>query len=864
MHEEVFRAVANGATLITASRRLARTLTDEFHSIQTVRGNRTWKRPDILPFEAFLDHSWREWLWRGVNGDVPLLLNGVQEQAIWDRIIRQSPAGASLLQISETARQAVKTWQLVIGYRLSIDGSFEATEDSAAFAAWSREFRNACRSNGWLERARLCDFLRDKIGSAEVPAPAEVYVAGFDEMTPQQSQFLAALGDWRAVEPSAFTPTVERWKLHDAIDEIRHAATWARRLLEANPKAQIGVIVAPDLTRSRNTVERIFSQILDPGGGPAKHDRAFHLSVGPALAEYPVVHAALLLLEFTLGAMPLSRVGMLLRSPFLGGAEEERSSRALLDAQLRRRSIWSLSISVLRERAESCPLLQSLLQRVENRVGGLPRERAPSEWARTIPDLLAAFGWPGERSLNSVEYQTIQAWRELLNGLASLDVAASPISLAQTIDWLRETAANTRFQIEDEGAPVQVMGMLEASGLHFDHLCVLGLHDEALPSPASPNPFIPVSLQRRHNLPHSSSTLELEFATKLMHRLLVSARDVVLTYPSMEGDRALSPSPLASGATWTDASHDHRTDPWVARMRAGAAFEHLSDEIAPEFVQGSSTGGASLFKDMAACPFRAFAKHRLGARELEDPDLGLSYGDRGTTVHKALELIWCELGSHAALMNASSEALTDLIQKGADAAVAKLGPGIGRDIEKRRLQKLLGLWLEIEKSRAEFTVLGIEADRMATVSGVQVKIRADRVDSIADGREIILDYKTGLLKSQGWDGERPDQPQLPLYCVTNERPVAGAAFAMIRTGELGFHGLCEAGAGLPKMKSYSKSPLSFRAQIEEWRRVLDRLAANFRIGHAEVDPKPDACDHCGLRALCRIRELEATVDHGCG
>ena len=55
-----------------------------------------------------------------------------------------------------------------------------------------------------------------------------------------------------------------------------------------------------------------------------------------------------------------------------------------------------------------------------------------------------------------------------------------------------------------------------------------------------------------------------------------------------------------------------------------------------------------------------------------------------------------------------------LIARGADAAVAKLGPGIGRDLEKRRLQRLLKEWLEIEKSRPEFIVAGIEAERVAS------------------------------------------------------------------------------------------------------------------------------------------------------
>ena len=87
------------------------------------------------------------------------------------------------------------------------------------------------------------------------------------------------------------------------------------------------------------------------------------------------------------------------------------------------------------------------------------------------------------------------------------------------------------------------MGLLEASGLRFDHLWIMGLHDDALPAPPSPNPFLPVSLQREFQLPHSSAARELEFGGKLIDRLLASAPDVVVSYPETEGDRALAPSP---------------------------------------------------------------------------------------------------------------------------------------------------------------------------------------------------------------------------------------------------------------------------------------------------------------------------------
>jgi len=857
MHEEIFRALEEGATVITASRRLARVLGSEFHSMEAARGSTVWNRPDVLPLDAYLDRTWGEWLGRWADEDSPVLLNALQEQALWEQIIHESPEGASLLRIPETARQAGETWRLISEYRLPVDGSFEASEDWAAFASWSHEFQRRCRAKGWLERARLSDFLRERIGAGQAARPIAVYVAGFDEMTPQQGELFEALGNWHALEVSIHSPAAERRKLRDSSEEIRASAAWARSLLETDPTTQIGIIVAPDVTRLRPKVERLLGEVFDPGGESSERGRAFHLSIGPPLAEYPIVGAALLILEFASGKLTLPRAGMLLRAPFLAGAEKEWGRRAQLDARLRRNSVWEVSLSRLLEEAGSCPELQRVLRRVEKELRKLPEEQQPSEWARSIADLLDAFGWPGGRTPSSREFQTIEAWRGLLSSFASLDLTAPPLNLAQVIDWLRQQAANIRFQVEDEGAPVQVMGMLEAAGLRFDHLWIMGLHDEALPAPANLNPFIPTSLQRQHRLPHSSPERELEFASTLLDRLLASAPDVVLSYPGAEGDRALAPSPLAFGGLWLDDS-EAPNNGWIAHMRESAVFDEMVDENGPELAQSDSTGGASIFKDMAACAFRAFGIHRLAARPLEEADLGLSYRDRGTTVHKALEVIWRELGSHARLMELSPQELEALIANGADAAVAKLGPGIGRDLERQRLQKLLPEWLDIEKTRSQFTVAGIEAERAFAIGGLQIKTRADRVDALPDGREIILDYKTGLLKTRGWEGERPDEPQLPLYCATNEQPVAGAAFAVIRVGELRFRGLTAANVSLPESTRMPIDPaLPFELQLVEWRRVLERLAENFRAGKAQVAPKrDDTCDNCGLRALCRIREAQ--------
>ena len=849
MHEGSFRAIESGATVITASRRLARVLTQQFHARQREQGRSVWNTPDILPLDAFLRRSWSNHVWRGEPCGT--LLDPLQEQVVWEQVIRESPAGDSLLRLPETAQHAMDAWQLMQAYRLPLDGRFEASDDWAAFAAWSRAFRKRCSASNWLEAARLPDVV------AGLSNPAQLLLAGFDELTPQQSDLFGALGAKADGESSGYPSEPERWILRDSTEEARAAAAWARRLLEQNPSAQIGIIV-PNLTSVRAKVERIFRESLDPGSTFDDHERSFHVSLGPALDRYPVIRAGLLMLEFASGSLTLPRAGMLLRSPFLGGAGTEFTKRAQLDAKLRRDGLWDITPVLLRDRAEKCPQLERLLRKFEKRRRQLVQEQFPSQWSREFSELLGVLGWPGDRTLSSREYQVMGKWHDLLASLASLDAVLPPISLTRALSRLEELATALSFQVENEGAPIQIMGLLEASGLRFDHLWIMGLHDEALPAAANPNPFLPISLQRDHQLPHSSAERELEFALKLVQRLLASARNIVLSYPGTEADRALGPSPVVAGGRWLVAGESVLQTEWVRKMRSSVEIQELHDETAPPVVAESmQPGGASLFKDMAACPFRAFAKHRLGARPLEGTDLGVSKKDQGNAAHKTMALLWGELGSLTKLMELTAGEISELISRCVASAIQQLGSGIGHGLERRRLERLLPQWLDIERARDWFTVQATEQDRLVTLGGLQVRTRADRIDQLANGREIILDYKTGIVKSTGWDGDRPDEPQLPLYCASSDEPIAGAAFAVIRTGELLFRGGTEDGVSLPALKVMrSETPRSFGEQIEEWRRVLERLADNFRAGFAEVDPKQGACDLCGLRALCRIREFE--------
>ncbi len=234
--------------------------------------------------------------------------------------------------------------------------------------------------------------------------------------------------------------------------------------------------------------------------------------------------------------------------------QSERGPRALLDARIRKGGEPQTRIERLEyfardeRRRDACPLLVERLRWLRMRAReSLDARLLPSAWGPRLQALLAAAGWPGERTLDSDEFQCVEAWRELLAGLSHLDPILGLIAFQTAIDTVDRLAEERLFQPETPLVPVQVMGVLESTALEFDHLFVLGLHAEVWPRPARPNPLLPIEMQRRVNAPGSGPEWELGFAQRMTEGWRRAAPQIVFSWPAADGDRMLAPSPMLSG-----------------------------------------------------------------------------------------------------------------------------------------------------------------------------------------------------------------------------------------------------------------------------------------------------------------------------
>ena len=872
------RMAGGGTTVVTPNRRLAQTLASEFDRRQRAAGLTVWKTADVLPYGAFVQRLYDDALHAELADRLPLLLTPDQEQTLWEDVVRRSGAGDALLAVPETATLAREAWALAHAWGLAdgLPGAL-AGEDAVAFAGWAREYGARTGREHLTDLARLAGIAADVLDEPRVRKPELLVAYGFDVVAPQQAALLEALAD-RGVKLARCGPPrgeaqATRVVAADSRAEFRLAARWARARLEAHPDARIAIVV-PDLARHKRALRRALAEVMDPGraGGVLP----FNVSLGDPLTSFPLVAHALAALALAGREAPFEQASLVIRSPFFADGETETQSLARRDAFLRRRAEPTVTLERLARALDDGGALGARFAAyAEFRKARLFTTQSPADWARAFGDALALLGFPGGRGLDSHEFQTLEKWHELLARLATLERVVPRLGFDAALARLGRMAAETLFQPETPDVPVQVLGVLEAAGLTFDHLWVVGLTDETWPPPPRPNPFIPLRVQQAAGLPSATPATALDFAQRLTGEWLAGGGELVLSHPCREGDRDLAPSPLieriAVGepalpeyATWRDAIH-----------RSGA-LERVSDGAAPPLAAGGPIrGGTGLLKDQAACPFRAFAARRLAARALDAPHAGLDAMERGTLVHRVLERVWRRLGTKRALDALAAAERAALIADVAEDAIAEARRrrpatlrGRFATIERDRLARLAAEWLEVEAARDDFTVLPTEQQRTVQVGPLALTVRLDRVDESAAGERIVIDYKTGEPGLGSILRPRPEDPQLPLYATAAEPGAAAAAFGQVRAGGMRFVGLARADGILPGVKTPAAAgrhgaQADWPAQVAFWRRELENLAAEYASGRADVAPRRglQTCRECDVQPFCRIHErLEAVAD----
>ncbi|MBE9504828.1 MAG: PD-(D/E)XK nuclease family protein [Proteobacteria bacterium] len=891
--ESLINSINEGVPVLTVNVRLSRKIGNIYDMAMQDEGHTMWQTPHILPLSSWVTKLWEE------SWPEKALISNVRATALWEQIILNDKtlSEKTVLIPRGVVKSAFDAYRLIHEYLVELpEEDIYLTEECRALKGWIKRYEAKSEELGFIDRAHLPDNLIKSIQKGQIKLPHEIMMAGFDEITPQVKTLLEAMAGkgvritfWPARPTEMSEPVKQgmvRGKLtlrqyDDEVEEVVQAARWIRETY--SPGMKIGVI-APDLNRYKKIIQREFSAELDPPFVFPWIDssRLFNISLGISLLDEPVIGSVLQILSVDGGKQDMHTISDIILSPYFLKSHDEHCQLARLDAEVRKANRLTISLDEMRVMAKSAKYdLPDFVARLETWTESLRKNNAsktPSLWVEAFNKLLNKIGWPArDIALSSAEYQALSSWNETLASFSGLDDITGKISRADALSRLTKIAREKLYQPETADCPIEVIGMLEASGMHFDHIWLLGAHEEALPGAPAPNPFIPIHLQKKHNLPRSFCERELHFSKTLLNRLLLSAQDFEVSFPKQLNDKEVKLSPLFSGLEQGMASCEKiKGSRYKDCIHEAGKLENIATDN-PIPVTGdeldSIAGGTLILKNYSDCPFRAFAVHRLHAQALATPEPGITAMERGSIVHKAMEHFWAEVEDLKKLHQLiEKNSLDELIRHAAESGIKEAKPD--RPITKRfmaleieRLEALIKEWINVEKERTPFMTKGTETAREIMLDGLNFRGRIDRIDQLEDDKRLIIDYKTGVSDPNDWLSDRPKDPQLMLYSMTGDYD--GVAFARLKRDDCRFYGIARDEDVLPGIKPFGKDGFSKKVAdvnsweelMEKWHETVKRLAEHFMRGITDVDPRDygtekSACRYCEQAVLCRIFERD--------
>jgi len=835
---------------------LAAVITDAVERLHCDSGHELWPTPKVREFSSWL----RERHAHGyLESNSPRCLVELEERELWRSVVLESSQGLDLLEPQGAARAAQRAYRALYEYAIPLPAVAEyATDESQCLLQWIMAFERRCSALGCMTVAQLLGEEPHKITAiAWIESP---------QWRPVARRWLQAHAQ-QILTPQA-SPASKIRNLHASSVAVEFAAVadWARlNLLEQ--KDFRAWICIPDLNTCRSDVVDAFDAALVPQRyalGAEIGTIPYALAGGTPLAEYASVRCALDALIASFDRVPFERFSALLLAAEFQESTLNRSSATRLDLKLRRRAPSEATLKGWLEISQRLVQIEKLrpvgaLARLENLWNSLNELQGAQLLSRWIPVWGKAFEagpWALRARWSSIEYQAAERLRDLMNSLAASDQLLGTHTFKSAAQLLIRAARDTAFQPQTGVPAVWITQQTHDPWLNYDGLWVTGRDERRWPAAVDPIALIPVALQKRYGVVAADAQAQMRAALDLQKRWALRAVESVFSF-SDSSDNSNRPSRLL---TTEPVRVEAITQPhWHFARRNLVEYERLVDDRGPAFTAHERTQGVATLKAQSRCAFRGFAETRLGTEAIDKPVPGFNDRERGDLIHYALQLLWAGLHDYAALCALTVEAQAELIEASITRALQqqclKRDPGIRwQKREAVRMAAVLHKWLAVEVKREPFKVERLEyASQWVTAAGPKFEVRIDRIDQLLVGGRVLIDYKSGMA-SADWRGDRPDNPQLPLYALLQPQELVAVAYARVNASECTFVAESErAGIFGPRsQRSALEDHADLAALVGVWSTRLEKLAQEFSAGNAMVAPTLTACQSCHLQGFCRV------------
>ena len=860
-------AATNGASsllIICANQRQARNLQQNEH-LSTAN---VCCMPEIYTVENWFKTLWMEFQDRGIAGSDLILVDEFEESILWREVVEETPDKPALIDSHRLSQQLQEAYKICSDYAINLSNKDEFNfEERDFFVQTLSKFKGKLNQLRLTTVVEFAKSLNSSTTLAKYLNSVQVLFFGFVEIP----ALLLSICANASIAPAKLTrPSIggnpKKLEFDTERSEIVYAAKWAKSILNLDNGAE-AVIIVPDLQKSKQKIRRQLeiefsvSQFLfsDSHQVSALYD----ISAGEPLAEIPIIAAALALNNLFLSRINTEDAKAIIRSKYWGAGFDSTRQFCLLNLEVQRESQISRS------------RLINLLKFQRDQIGG---DINPTDSDSTrITQLMGQFSWPNNHrktvtewidillssykvlnfpcfSPNSYEYQAFQSFSTMLEKLKKQDgLFSRSHDVKSFLALVSHAAQSVVFHPEVKLPKIRVLGIMEAAGLAFEHCLIIRMSEANFPSSPSPNPFIPIQLQRERNTPRSSAQREYLYAETLLKSIISNCKNLTLSYSRQNVGEVTRESPVsdalvAETMTPKQILSDTKNELENYFSDASRASSLVKKPLgkAPVIPKDSViSGGAYHLNLYSANPLYSFFRYRLHMNEANVESLGIDPRLYGVLVHSVLASFYKKHSTIDAIkVLIASGRLTKELANISEQYLLEDGKNIPYQLTRfiaDRLVNSLHHFIELDAGRSSnFTVENTELSINATVKDWTYHLRLDRIDRLDTGL-FIIDYKTGATSLTGLTKNSLIDFQLPLYtCCFYPAEVAGSAYAVISDDQPAYCGFGEEQLGINgivKASAPYKSELngSWLDLLDHWRTQVESVTTEIANGHVPYE-----------------------------
>ena len=811
-----------------------------------------------------LDTEWLEYSMASDN----------QLRFIWEQVIseqREQNQDLQQLNPSYLAGQALSAWRSLKRWQISLDDLAKAeTGQLLSLRKWLIDFEKRLKDH----KLSAIELELAKALERDLPKQPVVKIYAFIEPLPplwkawlqhrferiEEIDYIQSDASMPETPTDSFNSSsiksIQLCAAESAKQELESALLWAQSIMQNYAQARVAIIDVNLRDNLKATMRRA-ETLLDTNRS--------RFSRGISLSQEGPIQTALALLSLNSSKIDLALARHIVQSPLWGDYQAEYNLRAKWDFDLCALQSTQVSTSdflnlIANDEAFSARLAIISSKRHRN------KKLAPLAWADLFQEQLSLLG-----CFEHCSDALLGRWNDALSDFARLGQVSADMDITEALHYLKNTCSAPVARAGSASPGVAFLDTLEAAA-DYSHIWLRGMDNQNWPGPINLNPLLPVSLQIQHQLPHSQPQMETELTQRLIKRVVHAADHVVFSYSQFNDDLEQSPCAFISHYPAYTPPYDQPTkqlDP----ISHTDSMQWINCSQAPEVAESQREihAGASLLKTMALSPFDAFVQWRLGAYTLDEPKIGLSALDRGNLVHNILEQLWRNIGDSDQLNNLDQGSISGLCDRVTQNELSRYQKRHGWlpkhfvELERQRLSQLAFDWLDFERTRDAFSVELTEEKLSAHIGGLSFKLRLDRLDRLANGELILIDYKTGQsLSRRYWLDMPPAEPQLPLYAMTLTSTMGttpdALCFAKVRSDKMEFIGI---GKSMAKFDEWPgiEAREDWNELMVSWEDSLAALATDFIRGDTRVFETSRLFGHKdALSPLHRFAEFEQLQD----